>query len=171
MKPGLWQRLDVLVRKLTPFLLTLALVLLNVIPLHIPGFSRVVPLLPLMAIYHWAVYRSELFPAYAVFIIGLLHDVFTGAPIGVNAFMFLLVYGIVVSQHRFLFGKSFSVIWIGFGLVAGAASALTWVLVSAWNFAVIEPSAVYIQFLLTFGLFPGLAWLFMRWQRAFLRQI
>ena len=171
MKPGVWFRLDVFARKLTPFLLTLALVLLSVVPFHIPGLSRVAPLLPLMAIYHWAVYRSELFPAYAVFIIGVLHDIFTGTPIGVNALVFLLVYGIVVSQHRFLFGKSFAVIWIGFGLVGGAASALTWVLVSAWNVAVIEPSTVYIQYLLTFGLFPGLAWMFLRWQRAFLRQI
>jgi rod shape-determining protein MreD len=171
MKPGLWLRLDVLARKLTPFLLTLLLVVLSVVPVHVPGMSRVVPLLPLMAIYHWAVYRSELFPAYAVFIIGLLHDIFTGTPIGVNALVFLLVYGLVVSQHRFLFGKSFAVIWLGFGLVGGAASALTWVLVSGWNVAVIEPSAVYIQYLLTFGLFPGVAWAFLSWQRAFLRQI
>ncbi len=171
MKSSVWFRLDFLARKLTPFLLTLLLVLVSVVPLHIPGMSRVVPLLPLMAIYHWAVYRSELFPAYAVFIIGILHDIFTGAPLGVNALVFLLVYGIVVSQHRFLFGKSFTVIWIGFGLVGGAASALTWILVSVWNVAVIEPSAVYIQYLLTFGLFPGLAWCFLRWQRAFLRQV
>jgi rod shape-determining protein MreD len=171
MKPSVWFRLDGLVRKLTPFLLTLILVLVSIVPLHIPGLSRVVPLLPLIAIYHWAVYRSELLPAWTVFIIGVLHDIFTGAPIGANAFVFLLVYGLVVSQHRFLFGKSFAVIWIGFGLVSGAASALMWFLVSAWNVAVIEPSAIYVQFLLTFGLFPGIAWLFQLWQRAFLRQI
>jgi len=171
MKPSVWFRLDVFARKLTPFLLTLMLVLISIVPVHIPGLSRVAPLLPLMAIYHWAVYRSELFPAYAVFIIGILHDIFTGTPIGINALVFLLAYGIVVSQHRFLFGKSFAVIWLGFGLVGGAASALTWALVSAWNVAVIEPSAVYFQYLLTFGLFPGLAWVFLGWQRAFLRQI
>ena len=171
MKPSVWFRLDVFARKLTPFLLTLMLVLISIVPVHIPGLSRVAPLLPLMAIYHWAVYRSELFPAYAVFIIGILHDIFTGTPIGINALVFLLAYGVVVSQHRFLFGKSFAVIWLGFGLVGGAASALTWALVSAWNVTVIEPSAVYFQYLLTFGLFPGLAWVFLRWQRAFLRQI
>jgi len=171
MKPSVWFRLDVLARKMTPFLLTLMLVLISVVPVHIPGLARVAPLLPLMAIYHWAVYRSELFPAYAVFIIGILHDIFTGTPIGANALVFLLVYGTVVSQHRFLSGKSFGVIWIGFGLVGGAASVLTWALVSAWNVAVIEPSAVYIQYILTLGLFPGFAWVFLRWQRAFLRQI
>ena len=171
MKPSLWFRLDVLLRKLTPFLLTLFLVLASIIPLHIPGFSRVVPLLPLIAIYHWAVYRADLLPAYTVFIIGILNDILTGAPIGAYALVFLLVYGLVVSQHRFLFGKSFAVIWIGFGLISGAASALMWLLVSIWNVAIIEPSAIYIQFLLTFGLFPGLAWVFLLWQRTFLRLV
>jgi len=171
MKPSIWSRLDVLVRKLTPIVLTLLLVVVSVMPLHVPGLSRVVPVLPLIAIYHWAVYRSELFPAYAAFGVGILQDVFTGAPLGINALVFVLVYGIVVSQHRFLFGKSFAVIWIGFGLVAGAASAVTWVLISIWNLAVIELSAVYIQYLFTFGLFPGVAWLFLRWQRLVLKDV
>jgi len=168
MKPGVLYRLDLLARNLTPFLLTLLFVFVSVIPLQIPGLSHIIPLLPLMAIYHWAVYRVELLPAYSVFIIGILQDIFTGAPIGVNALVFLLVYGVVLTQHRFLFGKSFAVIWVGFGLISGTASALTWILVSAWNVAIIDPSAIYIQFLLTFGMFPGVAWGLLRWQRTFL---
>ena len=52
MTSGLWHRMDLLARQLTPSMFTLVLVFVNVIPLHIPEFSRVVPLLPLMAIYH-----------------------------------------------------------------------------------------------------------------------
>ena len=84
MTSGLWHRMDLLARQLTPSMFTLDLVFVNVIPLHIPEFSRVAPLLPLMAIYHWAIFRPRLLPAYAVFLIGLFQDILTGTPIGVN---------------------------------------------------------------------------------------
>ena len=169
MTPGLWHRMDLLVRQLTPTMLTLALVIINVVPLHIPEFSRVAPLLPLMAIYHWAIFRPRLLPAYAVFLIGLLQDVLTGAPIGVNALMFLIVYGVVLSQKRFFLGKSFFILWLGFSIVAAGASVMSWIAVSILNVALVEPKTVIFQYLMTLGFFPAIAWLFLRWQRAFLR--
>jgi len=51
--------MDIVARGLTPFGLTLILVVLGQVPLHIPGFAEVAPILPLMAVYHWAIYRSE----------------------------------------------------------------------------------------------------------------
>ncbi len=171
MKTNIWYRLDILTRLLTPFLLTLSLVLLNIVPLRIPGFSNVVPLLPLMAVYHWAVYRSELLPAFAVFLIGMLQDIFSGSPIGVNTLVFLLVYGVVLWQHRFLYGKSFAVIWLGFGIVSAGAFILIWALISLWNLSVLEPRAIAFQYLLTVGVFPALAWIFMRWQQFIIRQL
>ena len=122
MTPGPWQRMDLLARQLMPSMLTLVLVIINVVPLHIPGFSRVAPLLPLIAVYHWAAFRPRLLPAYAVFLIGLFQDILTGAPIGVNAFVFLAVYGAVLSQKRFFIGKSFFILWLGFSLIAAGAS-------------------------------------------------
>ena len=171
MKTSIWYRLDILTRLLTPFLLTLALVVLNLVPLEIPRFSRVVPLLPLIAIYHWAVYRSELLPAYAVFMIGLLQDIFSGAPIGLYTLVFLLVYGMVIWQHRFLFGKSFAIIWLGFAIVAGGAFALVWALISLWSFSLLEIRGAFFQYLLTVASFPSLAWVFMRWQQFIIRQL
>ena len=169
MTPGPWQRMDLLARQLTPTMLTLALVMVNVVPLHIPEFSRVAPLLPLMAVYHWAIFRPRLLPAYVVFLIGLLQDILTGAPIGVNALVFLAVYGVVLSQKRFFLGKSFFILWVGFSIVAAGASVLSWFAVSVFNLALVEPRTVFFQYLMTLGFFPAIAWLFLRWQRAFLR--
>lgn len=171
MKTSVWYRLDIFTRLLTPFLLTLALVILNIVPLQVPGLANVIPLLPLMAIYYWAVYRSELLPAYAVFLIGILQDIFSGVPIGVNTVVFLAVYGVVLSQHRFLFGKSFGIIWLGFGIVSAGAFVMNWALISIWNLSVLEPRAVFYEYLLTLGFFPGLAWIFMRWQQFIIRQL
>ena len=169
MRPSLWHRMDLLARQLTPSMLTLALVIIGVVPLRILEFSTVMPLLPLMAVYHCAVFRPRLLPAYAVFLIGILQDILTGAPVGVNAFVFLLVYGAVLSQKRFFTGRSFLILWLGFALIAACATALNWMAVSLLSVTVVEIRTAVFQYLLTLGFFPAVAWVFMRWQRAFLR--
>ena len=171
MTPGPWHRMDVLARQLTPSVFTLALVILNVVPPHIPGFSNIAPLLPLMAVYHWAVFRPRLLPAYAVFMIGLLQDILTGAPIGVNALVFLVVHGTVLSQKRFFIGISFFILWLGFALIAAVAAAINWLAVSILSATLVEPQTVFFQYLMTLGFFPAVAWFFLRWQRAFLRLV
>ena len=171
MTSGLWHRLDLLARQLTPAVLTLVLVIIYVMPLHIPGFSRVAPLLPLMAVYHWAIFRPRLLPAYLVFLIGLLQDVLTGAPIGVNALVLLAVHGAVLSQKKFFIGKSFYILWLGFSVIAAGALAVNWVLISVLNLTLVEPRTVIFQYLLTLGFFPAIAFMFLRWQQAFLKQV
>ena len=169
MRPTFWQRLDQLARKLTPFGLTLLLVIVSQIPWHLPGLARVAPLLPLMAVYHWAIHRPELLPAHAVFVIGLLVDLLAGGLVGVNTLVLLSVYGIIYSQRRFFIGKTFQITWLGFALVAAAAAVQTWLLVSAFNLTLMRPDALIFQYLLTALLYPLPAWLFLRWQQVFLR--
>ena len=48
MKTVVWQNLDIAARKFTPFLLTLVLVIVNLIPLHLPGYAAISPDLALM---------------------------------------------------------------------------------------------------------------------------
>jgi rod shape-determining protein MreD len=170
MTSGPWQRMDHLARQLTPSILTLALVILNAVPLHLPGLARIAPLLPLMAIYHWAIFRPRLLPAWVVFLIGVLQDVLSGTPIGVNALVFLAVYGAVLSQKKFFTGKSFAILWLGFALIAAGAMAISWAAVSVLSVALVEPRTVIFQYALTLGLFPAVAWLLLHWQRTFLRR-
>lgn len=169
MRPTFWTRLDNLARRLTPFGLTILLVIVSQIPLHLPGVARVAPMLPLIAIYHWAIHRPELMPPYVVFVIGLLVDLLAGAPIGVNAVVMLAVYGVIYSQRRFFIGKTFPVSWLGFLLVSAGAAILTWILVSAFYVSLIRPDALIFQYLVTLAIYPFPAWLFLRWQQIFLR--
>lgn len=171
MKQSFWQRLDAVARSITPFLLTLVLVVLAQVPLHIPGFAEVAPVLPLMAVYHWAIYRPDLLPAVAVFAAGLLHDALSGMPFGVNAAVFVLVHMAVMSQQTFFQGRSFLIIWLGFALVAGGAVVLTWVLNALFFAAIASIEAALVQYLVTVGAFPALAWLLARWQRTVLAQV
>jgi rod shape-determining protein MreD len=168
MKTAFWQRLDLWARQLTPFGLTIVLVILSVVPLHVPGFARIAPLLALMAVYHWLVFYPSLLPAYAVFAIGLLQDCLAGTALGVNAIVLLATYGIVLSQRRFLVKKSFFVVWFGFAIVAALAMSVSWALVSAFSVTLIDAEALIFQYLLTLGVYPVMCWFFQRWQQAFL---
>lgn len=171
MKLTFWQRVDLIVRSLTPFLLTLVLVVLAQVPLHIPGFAEVAPILPLMAVYHWAIYRPDLLPAIAVFFAGLLHDALSGMPFGVSAAVFVIVHMVVLSQQVFFQGKSFLIIWLGFSLVAGGAVVMTWLLNALFFAAITSVEAAFVQYLVTVGAFPVLAWLLVKWQRSILAQV
>jgi len=171
MKPSVWHRMDFLRRQLTPFMLTIVLVFVGLVPFHISDLARVMPLFSLIAVFHWGVYRAELLPMYAVFLIGFFQDALSGVPMGVYTLVYVLVYGLVSFQHRFFSGKSFYVVWLGYAVVSAGASFLVWLLVSLLHGAVVDPLAVAFQYLLGLGCYPLIAHLFLRWQRAVLQQV
>lgn len=164
MKPSLGQQLDTLARRLFPSAVTLFLVLLAAIPLHIPGFARVAPILALIGIYHWTLYRPDLMPARAVFLIGLLQDIVGGGPLGLYTTVFVIAYGITMSQARFFSGKGFVVLWAGFAAVALAATVLAWLIAAFMEGELFDVGAPLLQWILTVGIFPALSRLFLRWQ-------
>ena len=166
MKGTVWQRLDFVARNLTPLLVSLCLVVASVVPLRLPHVSFIVPALALMAVYYWGLHRSDLMPAPAIFGIGVLQDILSGGPIGVNALIFLAVYGICVSQRRFFYGKAFIVVWWGFMVMAGAALAIEWALNAAITEMMISPGPAYYKYLTSIALYPVVAWLFARIQRT-----
>lgn len=170
MKGSLLQRIDQWMRHLLPFGLTLFLVLVDAMPTHLPAFTAVAPQLPLIGVYYWAIYRPELLPPSVAFALGLVNDIIAGGPIGVSSLVYLLAQGMTTSQRKFFYGKSFLVAWWAFALIAAAAMALQWGLVSAIFGRTLEPKAVAVEFLMTASFYPLLGWLFSRVQLALVRR-
>lgn len=83
MRPTLWQRMDVMARHMVPFALVLLLILLAATPTHLPGMVRVGPMLSLIGVYYWSVYRPDLFRYGSAFTLGLFEDVLTGCAAGI----------------------------------------------------------------------------------------
>ena len=165
-----WNQLNLVARSLSPMAITLLLVMVSVLPMHIPFFGTVSPVLSLMAVYYWSVFRPDLMPSFAVFGAGLFQDILSGTPLGVFALVFMLVRVAVVSKQKFFTGNSFVVMWWVFMLVAAGSLVLVWGLASLLNMTLISPLGVAFQVFLTFVLFPCFAWLFFRAQQALLRQ-
>ncbi len=159
MKGGFWQRLDLWARRIIPAGLSLLFVLFSALPVPVPDYSSIVPMLALASVFFWAVHHPRLLPPVVVFVIGLAQDTLSGAPMGSGAVVLLAVYGLAVSQRRFFHNRSFIQVWVGFMVVALAAAALGWLL-TVINVGLFSPSrAALFQYMITIALYPLVTWL------------
>lgn len=109
-----------------PLLFLAGLFVLSVVSLPLPDIGVARPGLLVMAVYYWSVYRPTLMPPYLCFATGLLLDLLTGLPLGVNAVVLTLVQWLVRDQRRFLMGQPYIVIWLVFALVAFSSQLVQW---------------------------------------------
>jgi len=163
-----FQRLDRLARLLAPFILSAVLVMLSALPFYVPGYGQIAVDVGLMTVFYWAIYRPDLFPGIAAFLLGLWQDILVGAPIGLHALLLLLANWAIVSQRTFFQGKSFAVIWWCFSLVAIVVGVMAWIIVCALNTTMLNPMPGMFQSLLTIGAFPFMVWLLARAQHLLL---
>ncbi len=166
MTPSLLQRIDGLGRTLTPLCICLLLILVSVAPLRMPGLATASPLLPLMAVYHFGLFRPTLLPHWLVLLLGLLIDLLSGNPVGVNAVVLLMVRHFVEANQRFLVDKPFAVIWFGYALASAGAVAGIWALTCFLMWQPIDPRPVVFQYLIALALYPLAGWLFGRSQAS-----
>ena len=149
--------------------MSLVLVVFSVIPTYIPDFNQVSPIVALIAIYHWAVYRPNLLSLIPVFVLGLIQDLLIGTPVGLYVLVFLSVYGIVFSQRRFFIARSFVFYWVGFAVIAAFGLLESYFLASAWHLTILDFNVIIFQYLVLLGLFPVIAWILLKWQLMFLQ--
>jgi rod shape-determining protein MreD len=167
-QPTIWQRLDGTARALSPFAITFLLVVAGVVPIRAPDVAPVMPALALTAVYYWTVFRPDLMPLWAIFLIGLFQDLLTGAPLGVGVLALVLVALAVAAQRRFYALANFVMVWVAYAVIAAFAFAIVWLLSSFVLGQLVDPAPLVLSYLATIATYPCLAWLFGRAQQAFL---
>ncbi|MBI3454006.1 MAG: rod shape-determining protein MreD [Rhodospirillales bacterium] len=168
MKSSPFQQLDLWARRTAPFAITLFVVVLSFVPLRLPAYFSVAPDFVLMAVFYWTVHRSDLMRSWSVFVVGLFDDLLSGGLLGLNALTLLLVHWAIVTQHKVFRGKPFGPVWAAFAVVATATNLFVAILAYALARAPVDMGALGVQYALTVALYPVLAWLLGRAQRAFL---
>lgn len=169
MKQSLWHHLDLTARNISPFAITVLLVMAGMVPLGVPDLSPIIPSLAMIAVYYWSVHRPDLMPVWAVFLVGLFQDLLSGAPTGPGIAALLVVHTVVGSLRRYSANASLPILWSLFGVVAAAAFVTLWLLSCLSLGVIFNPRPVLFQYLATLAAYPCLAWLFAQAQRAFLR--
>ena len=155
--PAPWQKLDQWARAGAPSLSLVLLLLVGVVPLHLPGYGAVAAVLPLIGLYYWILHRPELISFPAVFAIGLAQDLLTGGHLGVAGFVFLTMSWVVLTQRRVLAGLPVLAVWSGFAVIATLATGLEWLILSALNGQILPIRPAAHRALVTAAAYPIIA--------------
>ncbi len=156
--------------RVVPVLSTFVFVVVSVVPLQLPGFAAVSPSFALMAVYHWTVYRPDLLPQGAVFVLGILLDLLTGTPyLGTSALTFLIARTAVLMIRRHFVNRDFSVLWLGFLAVATSIFIFSWALIGILSGHILDARPVAFEAALTVAAYPVGSYLLSWLHRAFLR--
>ena len=150
-----WRGLETVLRLIIAYALLLFLFLLNLTALPIPYAGLIKPHLVLMAVYYWSIFRPTLVPTWLCFVVGLLLDILSGMPTGLQAFILVLAQSLVRDQRKFLMAQPYISLWAIFGAVAAMAAGVQWLLFGLAN-EMQWPSLVPVgaSVLVTLGLFP-----------------
>jgi len=156
LRPSFFQRLDLFLRKQTPFSICLILLILSLIPLPISGSFYIKPMLTIPCIFYWAIYRPEIMGLGSVYLIGLIQDILGEAPLGVDTLLFVAMYLFIISQRRFFINRPFSFIWFGFIIVSSVFCLGQWLLVSINYGQFISFAPLFYRYIILISLFPAI---------------
>lgn len=133
------------------------LVLMGAVPIGAPLLGPVLPAFGLVAVFVFSIYRPDLMPHWLAFLVGLVQDLVIGGPLGLNALLLLSVQGLCSSQRRFLAGRPFWLVWLGFSLVSLPAAVIQWLIACAYLVALLPFRDSLMQATVTLALFPLVA--------------
>jgi len=152
------QKFDLAVRQILPFVTALLAALMMATQTHVPRLNSLMPSLALCVVYFWSIHRPSLFGMGSAFAVGLIQDMLTGVPLGLNTLVLLLTRAGVATQARLFLGKPFSVHWWGFCLIALIAAVTSWVLAAVALGMIVPIGQVLASALFSALVFPPIFW-------------
>ena len=81
---------------LIPFLITVFFTLITALPLFPYGISKIIPLLGIITVIFWIVHKPELMTWSSVVLIGLVHDLLSGLPLGLSCVSLIMIRYIII---------------------------------------------------------------------------
>ena len=152
--PGLLGRLDAFARLAFPGFSTAFLMVLAAAPINLPSPVFAVTL-PCVAF--WSVFRPAALMPPVTFMLGLLLDLLTFAPLGSGVLVLLTLHAAALRVRHVLARQSFLMVWLAFCVAAFAASGLFWVLQSVLALRLPPIAPAMHAALLSCGLYPAIA--------------
>lgn len=163
-----WQRVERWSRSATPTGLALLLLLIGLLPWHVPELGTIGISLVIISIFYWGLKAPTMMTPWSVLFIGLISDLLGVTPMGVGTVSLLSLYGLTRSQARLLRNMPFLVIWAAFMLLAAVIILLSWLLTAMMDgqFPNIRPAVFLYLFVIV--CYPLLSYVFGHLQRSLL---
>lgn len=151
-----------------PILSIIALELLLYIP-RSSGFWNFLRLTPFYAgVYFWQSQRPDAFNMISAFILGIIADVLSSTPLGVNIATFLFLYLASIYLSSWFNVKKFSYSWLLFMLATFCTLLFKALTVSVFYRRLIPLNYLVFEFLLTFTIYPLWARFYIASERRFI---
>lgn len=158
-------RVGLLVKLCLPVVATVILIFFSVLPW---GVTRIVALelvVAIISVYYWGIYRPDLMPVGAAFLIGLVVDLLGGGVFGLNAMLLVVIQWVAIGQRRALMSKTFMIGWLGYLLISAGAMTIAWLISSVFYGDFLEYTSVIIAYVTGALIYPAVALLLWRVQQ------
>ena len=161
------QEKSVVFKAVLPFLTILFIIVLMVLPYNISILSDTMPYLTLIGVYYWCVFKPEMLPVAAVFVLGLIQDVLLGSPFGLTSLMLIGVHQFVYMQGRQFLERDFIFNWVVFIMLVVGYGVVYWVITSLYFREILDYLSIVGQILVTIAFYPVITWILGLVRRAF----
>jgi rod shape-determining protein MreD len=145
------------IKGLGPSALCLTLQFFTILPYQIPFLHMVTPSFALIGVFYWTIRHPVLMPMAAAFMLGIIPDLWSGGPPGLQALMLILTRIFLLGQRRFIIGRSILVSWLAFSLVALIWGLMSWTLASLYLGHALSLVPVIVQLLITIAIYPPMS--------------
>ncbi len=150
------KRLELMFWALLPALLTIALIVLSLVPKHLGGLGSVMPLLPLMPIFYWGMSHAREMPYWFAFAAGVLMDAATGLPLGLSSLLLIIFLALLHAQRKYIHKEGFLIKWGYFSVLLLVYAAMSWLCLSLLYARMLAVVPALVQWLLSVGMYPFL---------------
>jgi rod shape-determining protein MreD len=120
------------------------------------------PMLLLIIVYHWSVYRPDLLPFEQLVLLSLILDGVYAYPLGFSALRLLGLYTLLMTQKRILSYQRFHWVWAGFAVFVMVDAMIYGILLSCVKQEWTGILPLLPGSLLTIALYPPIVWVLNR---------
>ncbi len=141
-----------------PLVVSSILIILFCMPLNFFELSGLRPQVGLICVYYWIEKRPNIFNSGSAFLLGLLMDICSTTPLGINCVM-LTLFSLALGQiYRYIRPASFTVDWLFFALAIVLYMFLKWLIFGAYFGELLDITTVLPNVFSTLMFYPLIAY-------------
>lgn len=127
------------------YLIAIVFTIFNLTNIKIGGLSDVMPMLDLMIIFYFAVFKNR-FEIWFLFLLGIWNDSLNGSALGITSICYILLTRLfLIANNRLLVKENFDHVWRQFILFCIFFVFFKWLLISIFNGGVVSPLNAMVQ--------------------------
>jgi rod shape-determining protein MreD len=127
---------------------------LSFYPLPLFNLTKFIIAFDAIMIFFLSLYLPSLFTIRYAFVIGIISDILSTAPLGMNALIYILFREFLISHYNFFLNKPISFIWGGFLIFLFLFLLSKWIILMILYKKIFYTNLIIIQWLITGIIYP-----------------